>query len=265
MTVVAERAFFGCNSLLEVKLNEGIQKIGESSFGSCGSLQSITLPSTLTEIGSYAFNGCTNLSEVVTNEGLKKIGRWAFEDCSSLQTISLPSTITEIDKYAFSGCSSLREVLLNEKIQGISRKAFQNCISLQHNTLPSTLRFKFPSLSARLEAIVHCRAQIETKIDEVRGLIERNGVELFTTTAAMGVSSFTSTPTSNWDTLRTILDQIVSWIRYYEIKETTPLFELALWKENMNRSAATNIANREAYRIEVPGPVKEAILQYLFG
>ena len=121
------------------------------------------------------------------------------------------------------------------------------------------------ALSARLEAIVHCRAQIETKIDEVRGPIKRNGVELFTTTAAMGVSSFTSTPTSNWDTLRTILDQIVSWIRYYEIKETTPLFELALWKENMNRSAATNIANREAYRIEVPGPVKEAILQYLFG
>jgi len=126
------------------------------------------------------------------------------------------------------------------------------------------LRFKFPSLSARLETIVHCRAQVETKIDEVRGPIERNGAELFTTVAAIGVSSRNWRVASNWDTLRALLAQIVSWIRFYEIKETTPLFELALWKENMNQLGATSIARREAYRIEVPGPVKDAILQYLF-
>jgi len=53
-------------------------------------------------------------------------------------------------------------------------------------------------------------------------------------------------------------------IAYYEIKEATTLFELALWKSNMNQTEAeqTNITNRDECRIEGPGPVKDIILQY---
>ena len=43
------------------------------------------------------------------------------------------------------------------------------------------------------------------------------------------------------------------------------LFELALWKFNLDQADATNTnnGNRAAYRIDVPGPVKDTILQYL--
>ena len=53
------------------------------------SLESITLPSTLVEIGDCAFFGCSNLREVIFNEGLQKIGAAAF--CgTSLESITLP-------------------------------------------------------------------------------------------------------------------------------------------------------------------------------
>ena len=246
--------------------NEGLEKIGKAAFTGCCYLESIILPSTLTEIGVQchlesqgAFSGCTNLREVLLNEGLRKIGEYAFASCTSLQCIRLPSTLIEINNYAFKDCTNLREIELQERLPTIENRSFANCFLLE--------RFKFPSLSTRLEAIVHCQTQVENKIDEVCGQIERNGAELFISAAAMGVHShitWDERVAINWNTAKQNLTQIVSWIRFYEIKETTPLFELALWKENMNQSGATNISKREAYRIEVPGPVKDAILQYLF-
>ena len=59
------------------------------------------------------------------------------------------------------------------------------------------------------------------------------------------------------------LNRIIGRIRHYEIKEATTLFELALWKANIDQVDDTNPANREACRIEVPGPVRVTILQYL--
>lgn len=72
-------------------LNEGIQKIEKSAFYGCESLERITLPSTVTEIGERAFRDCKWLREVFLNEGLVKIGNTAFYGCSSLQSFILHS------------------------------------------------------------------------------------------------------------------------------------------------------------------------------
>ena len=48
------------------------------------------------------------------------------------------------------------------------------------------------------------------------------------------------------------------------MKEATTLFELALWKAKIDRATGISTGNRVACRIEVPGPVKETILQYLY-
>ena len=42
------------------------------------------------------------------------------------------------------------------------------------------------------------------------------------------------------------------------------MFELALWKAKIDQvDDVVELASRDAYRIEVPGPVKDTILQYL--
>ena len=65
------------------------------------------------------------------------------------------------------------------------------------------------------------------------------------------------------------LDKIIRLITYYEMKEATTLFELALWKAKIDQADEADdkvnnyITNREACRVEVPGPIKDTILQYL--
>ena len=66
--VVFEYTGDGCSvpkDVTSVRFNKGLQKIGEEAFYWCISLESITLPSTLTEIGAGAFGGCRNLRAVI--------------------------------------------------------------------------------------------------------------------------------------------------------------------------------------------------------
>lgn len=249
---VGEEVFKVCKQLKKVELNVGLKKIGKLAFAYCLSLERITLPSTVTEVEDNAFNNCTSLREVVFNDGLKKIGVGAFFSCGSLQSITIPSTLIEIDRYAFNVCSNLREVRLHENLETIGQGAFTNCRSLE--------RFNFPSLSARLDSIIRAgQTDIKVKIDSISS-VERDDSELFVTTTAMGGSRNCG---SKWNTVKESLDDVIRLIRYYETKEATALFELALWKSNLDQAEEANNINRDVHRIEVPGPVKDSILQYL--
>ena len=113
----------------------GYTQIGKSNdniitgvFASCTSLKTVTLPSTVIEIGSYAFYECDSLEEI--NLGncteLTSIGDGAFDHCESLKTVTLPSSVTTIDKWAFGNCTSLEEINLSDctNLQSIGEFAF---------------------------------------------------------------------------------------------------------------------------------------------
>lgn len=177
VTVIGPGAFCTCSNLKEIVFNKGLRKIDECAFDHCSSLENnITLPSTVTEINKFAFRNCSVLRHITLNEGLQSIGKSAFRGCQSLESISLPSTIFEIggEHYVegvltinrtFGHCDSLTEVGLNTNIKMIYRRAFSGCDSLQ--------RFTFPSISNRLECIIHCSKDIKNKVNEVRGAIQR--------------------------------------------------------------------------------------------
>jgi len=71
----------------------------------------------------------------------------------------------------------------------------------------------------------------------------------------------------SWETTKKqSIDQIDNLIKYHEMKEATTLFELALWKAKMDQIVEDDVfRTREECRIAVPGPVKDTILQYLYG
>ena len=123
----------GCSvpkDVISVRFNEGLQKIGSNAFYNRSSLESITTPSTVTEIGIHAFYGCINLREIAFNDGLQKIGMWAFGNCSTLESITLPSTLVEIGISAFYGCNNLREVTFNDGLQNIGNGAFYTSLDV---------------------------------------------------------------------------------------------------------------------------------------
>lgn len=67
----------------------------------------------------------------------------------------------------------------------------------------------------------------------------------------------------NWNRVRDDLDKIVKLISCYELKEGTSIFELALWKFKLDQVEEDSPTTRKQCRMDVPGPVKDIILQYL--
>ena len=245
-------AFGSCKRLRDVSLNEGLRVIGIYAFSLCYSLQSITIPSTVTLIEAQAFIECTGLVEVVLNEGLQKIGHACFYECTSLDSITFPSTMVEIAHEAFQNCPNLREVVLNEKIQKIGRDAFDNC--------PSLTRFTFPaSISIRLKNIIMAgQTDIGEKVDTILGFIEMSDSgTLFVSAESEQLQG------ARWNSIRRSLCEIVRLITHHEMMESMTLLELAVWKAKLNQVEVQHSIDRDAYHIEIPGPVKDNILGYL--
>lgn len=60
LRTVAAHAFSGCTALGSVSLT-GVSEIGNAAFENCVALRSVTLPSSLTTLGTRVFEGCTKL------------------------------------------------------------------------------------------------------------------------------------------------------------------------------------------------------------
>ena len=271
LTSIRGFAFECCDGLTKVVFNEGLKRMAGGTFQGCRYLESITLPSSLAVVPCTTFKCCFSLKEVVFVEGIKKIYEGAFQGCTSLESITLPSTLDMIGGNAFFGCSSLRKVSMNEKnLETIYDSAFAYCPLLE--------RFDFPSISSRLEIIIQTEyyPRVVTKVDEISGeVIQRSSSELYVTAEAMGAmverereshELFFSPPIreareSNWNAVRQRLRKISAVITYYEMTEATSLFELALWKAKIDQGEENS--DRDACRIDVPGPIKDTILQYL--
>ena len=247
---VENNAFQFCKKMREVIFNDGLQKIGQYAFYCCSSLRNITFPSTVTEIGQGAFQSCCNLREVMLNKDLHNIEEFAFYDCKSLSNITIPSTVTEIGYAAFNRCSNLREVIFHGVPREIAKNAFYGCSSLE--------RFAFPTISSRLNTLIRTGhwEEIENEVNEVRGVVERSGSEFFVSSEAMGEGR-------NWSAVRESLGKIGRLISCYELKEATSMLELALWKFKLDQVDKANPIPRKKCRMDVPGPVKDIIRQYL--
>lgn len=76
----------------------------------------ISIPNTVTEIGSYAFSGCSKLNNINLPKSLERILEGAFKDCVSLKSITIPANVRQIEGTRsvggspFSGCVNLETI-----------------------------------------------------------------------------------------------------------------------------------------------------------
>jgi hypothetical protein len=66
-------------------------------------IKSVTIPSTVKEIGHWAFSDCKNLTSLTIPSSVEKVGIRAFENCSSLKTIEFPDNLIEWNTKVFEG------------------------------------------------------------------------------------------------------------------------------------------------------------------
>ncbi len=95
-----------------VSLPNTITKIGSGAFSGNKKLVAINIPNSVTEIEHGAFEKCYSLASIVLPEGLRQINDDTFSACKSLKSIEIPSTVEKIGEYAFSFCDNLETITL---------------------------------------------------------------------------------------------------------------------------------------------------------
>ena len=140
----ADRLLRGNSLLTEVIFKEGRKSIPYGICYSAINLNKVTIPGTVTEIGSEAFSGCTSLDKIALPENLTKIGSSAFNGCTSVINVSIPKTVTTIGDYSFQNCTSLESVVIEANSKKgfetvIGQSAFNGCKSLTSVIIPGNV------------------------------------------------------------------------------------------------------------------------------
>lgn len=123
-------AFSGCSALTTVQFGSGLTSIPNALFEGTG-LKTITLPESVTSIGSWAFANCAKLEQVSFPAGLTSIGLSAFENCTALTAVTLPKRLTELGGAVFENCSALKSVWIPKSLtnNGLG-DGFKGCTAL---------------------------------------------------------------------------------------------------------------------------------------
>lgn len=110
MTTICQGAFFCCSGLTSLTIPKSVTSIGSQAFESC-SLTSIVVESGNTKYDSR--DNCNAIIETATNilivgcdntvipNGVTSIGDWAFTDCDGLTSVTIPNSVTTIGNSAF--------------------------------------------------------------------------------------------------------------------------------------------------------------------
>lgn len=153
--------------IVKITVSEGVTSIGIGAFYGCDAVTSISLPSTLRNIGLFSFGTCTVLKEINVSsdnewycsengivydkdktvllrypagknatsfdipDSVQTIGKEAFSDSVYLETVSIPDSVKKIEYHAFYDSQSLEMVEIPASVEVIGNNVFDACYSLE--------------------------------------------------------------------------------------------------------------------------------------
>ena len=145
--VICDGAFSCCFSLQSVTIPNSVTKIGDSAFWSCFSLQSVTIPNSVTSIGDEAFSNCESLQRITIPNSVRNIGNNAFRGCNICFFICNSTYFQNDDVCLFNKdktaiVSTIKDCvnyIIPNSVTGIGDAAFSSCKSLQSITIPNSV------------------------------------------------------------------------------------------------------------------------------
>ena len=159
---IGDYAFGDCQGVMFGDLGmtvipEGCEYLGECAFRNCNMILTLSLPSTLKQIGNYAFKGCAYIGaevivqdehgnempytgQLILNEGIESIGTRVFQNCTGLVSVSLPNSLQELGSHAFYKCGKLRQLSIGTGLAYIAPYTFYDCAALQQISIPGNVR-----------------------------------------------------------------------------------------------------------------------------
>ena len=135
--------FRGNNDIVKAVITEGITTIGEDTFSRCMNLEFVTLPTTLTSIGSGAFmpadeypSAAGKLNSITIPDAVTTIGGGAFWG-AALTSLTVPHNVATVGKYVCRDCTRLTSVRYEGSV--IGGFMFVNCTALTSFTMAHTV------------------------------------------------------------------------------------------------------------------------------
>lgn len=185
VTEIGDDAFSKCTNLTNVTLPDGLTFIGEGVFNGCSHL-TMTIPETVTSIGSQAFRNnadlsiamsgnlldnalfsdCENLRITLSN-GSTFIKESALINCSGLIEIHIPNSVSSIGAHAFTLGTNLKNIIIPNKVTSIEERTFYFCKGLVSVVIPNSVK------SIEYEAFNGCSALKSIVLPEGMTLIKK--------------------------------------------------------------------------------------------
>ena len=145
---------FNYTSVSNIVFSDKIKRIPYGLLSEIKTIESLTLPDSITEIGEKAFYKSSiksiklssglivieNSAFAETNikiegnalpDGLRIIGENAFQKNNGIEEIYIPDSVVDIADSAFDNCTNLKKVRMSSSVKLIASNAFYNCTSLE--------------------------------------------------------------------------------------------------------------------------------------
>ncbi|MDE7332394.1 MAG: leucine-rich repeat protein [Lachnospiraceae bacterium] len=148
---ISDYAFYNCSTLSSVKLNNGLETLGNGAFAGCFRLEKCEIApnANILAIGKDAFYNCRALTSFTVPIGLQALGDCCFENCVNLQEISFGGDGKDVGlrllgNHLFRGCSNLKGIELpaNYGETNLEIDIFEGCEALGYiKTSNSKIKF----------------------------------------------------------------------------------------------------------------------------
>ena len=138
------KGFDYCYGLKSITIPSSVKEIGSNAFKDCIELENIVLPEGLSTLGYGAFYNCVKLKSIVIPSSVARIESRVFHNCQQLSSITIPPTVLEIGEEVFFNCVSLKTINFNEGLLLIGKGAFHSCTALESIILPNSLKALAP-------------------------------------------------------------------------------------------------------------------------
>ena len=132
---IPDYAFYGLNGLFgTVSIPDSVTSIGSFAFANCSAFDSLIIPRRLTQIGASAFQNCNGLTYVdFKADSCVSMGdyyNYVFSGCTGAATLTIGNNVKLIPNNAFRSFSGLDTLIIGRSVDRIGSDAFNNCIGL---------------------------------------------------------------------------------------------------------------------------------------
>jgi len=135
---IEDNAFLNIIAMTSISIPSSITSIGTNAFKGCTGLSSLILPTGIITIGASSFEGCTGLASITISNSVATIGASCFKNCSNMSSVVMSNSVITIGDYAFQ-YNKLTSISLSTNLSTISAYAFSNNSLQTPITIPSSV------------------------------------------------------------------------------------------------------------------------------